>query len=143
MSSSPVSAHVRRILPELDEATRPFWTGGADGRLRIAHCGACRRYVHPPKAACPECAGALEYRAVSGDATVFTYTVAHQQFRPDVPTPFVIAVVELAEQDDLRLVTNIVDCEPDAVRSGMAVKVRFEQQDSTFIPVFAPIPALT
>jgi uncharacterized OB-fold protein len=48
----------------------------------------------------------------------------------------VIAVVELAEQSDLRLPTNIVDCAPDEVRIGAAVHVHFEQHGEVFVPVF-------
>jgi uncharacterized OB-fold protein len=135
---SPVSAESPRILPPLDDSSRPYWTAGASGELRIAHCETCRRYVHPPEAGCPDCGGALDFVAVSGDATVFTYTVAHQQFHPDVPTPFVIAIVELVEQVGLRLVTNIIDCDPAALAPGLPVRVRFEQHGTMFVPVFAP-----
>ncbi|MGE2834851.1 Zn-ribbon domain-containing OB-fold protein [Mycobacterium sp. SMC-4] len=132
-----------RILPSIDDTTRPYWTGGADGRLRIAHCATCSKFVHPPRSECPDCGTGLEYRTVSGDATLFTYTVAHQQFHPAVPTPFVIALVELVEQPGLRLVTNIVDCDPDTLVCGMPVRVRFEQQrrgdTAVFVPVFAPV----
>jgi uncharacterized OB-fold protein len=142
---SPIFAEAPRTLPTLDDSSRPYWTAGAAGELRIAHCGGCRRYFHPPRAGCPDCGGALEFVAVSGDATLFTYTVAFQQFHPAVPTPFVIALVELAEQPDLRLVTNIVDCEPAALVSGMPLQVRFEQHDldtgTVFVPVFAPSAA--
>ncbi|WP_412457797.1 Zn-ribbon domain-containing OB-fold protein [Mycolicibacterium elephantis] len=136
MTTTPSSAP--RILPELDDSSRPYWTGGAAGELRIAHCGSCRRFFHPPFDGCPDCGGAVEFVAVSGEGTVFTYTVTYQQFHPDVPTPFVIALVELNEQQGLRLVANIVDCDPSAMMCGMPVRVRFEQYGSVFVPVFAP-----
>jgi len=60
--------------------------------------------------------GALTASPVSGDATVFTYTVNMQPFHPDVAPPNVIAIVVLAEQDDLRMATNIVGAEHDALR---------------------------
>ena len=142
MPHTPVSDIPPRIIPALDDATRRYWTAGADGRLRIAHCDACARFVHPPRQTCPDCGQGLGYRAVSGDATLFTYTVAHQQFNPGVPTPFVIALVELAEQPGLRLVTNILDCDPEALICGMPLRVRFEQQrsgdDIVYVPVFTP-----
>ncbi|WP_435405111.1 Zn-ribbon domain-containing OB-fold protein [Mycolicibacterium parafortuitum] len=142
MTQTPISGIPPRILPEIDDTARQYWTAGADGQLRIAFCAACARHVHPPRPRCPDCAGILEFRVVSGDATLFTYTVAYQQFNPSVPTPFVIALVELAEQPGLRLVTNIVDCDPEALVCGMALRVRFEEQrrgDTTvFVPVFAP-----
>jgi uncharacterized OB-fold protein len=139
---SPLSGRACRILPELEDATRPYWTAGEAGELRIAHCRTCQRYIHPPEQDCPACRSALEFVAVSGDGTVFTYTVAHQQFHTDVPTPFVIALVELLEQPGLRLVTNIVDCDPEALVSGLPVHVRFEEHahgdETVFVPVFAP-----
>jgi uncharacterized OB-fold protein len=131
-----------RMIPELTEHNRSFWTGGADGRLHIPYCQACARWVLPPEADCPGCDTALVTRAVSGNGTVFTYTVNHHPFNPAVPPPYVIAIVELAEQDDLRLAANIVDCEPDSVSVGMPVTVRFERQDvageAVFVPVFGP-----
>jgi uncharacterized OB-fold protein len=142
VSPEPSTAPAPRILPRLDDVSRPYWTGGAQGRLRIAHCAACARLIHPPRGSCPECSGPLSFTDVSGHGTVFTYTVAHQQFRPDVPTPFVVALVELDEQPGLRVVANIVDCDPDSVRTGLRVRVRFEQHDhrgeAVFVPVFVP-----
>lgn len=130
------------MLPALDDHNRAFWTGGADGALRIPFCTGCNVWVSPLAAECPDCDGALEARPVSGRGTVFTYTVNHQQFNPAVPVPYVIAIVELDEQADLRIAANIVDCEPDSVRIGLPVEVRFERQnvgdESVYVPVFAP-----
>ena len=131
-----------RMTPELSEHDRAFWTGGADGRLHVPYCESCARWVLPPEADCPRCDAALGSRPVSGDGTVFTCTVNHHPFNPAVPPPYVIAVVELAEQDDLRVATNIVDCEPESVTIGMSVAVRFEEHvggtDTVYAPVFAP-----
>lgn len=131
-----------RMLPELTEHNHAFWTGGADGRLHVPYCAACARWVLPPEADCPHCDAPLESRPVSGEGTVFTYTVNGHPFNPAVPPPYVIAIVELAEQPDLRLAANIVDCEPDSVTVGMPVAVRFEEQHgaegTVYVPVFAP-----
>jgi uncharacterized OB-fold protein len=74
--------------------------------------------------------------------TVNTFTVNRHPFNPAVPLPYVVALVELVEQEGLRIVTNIVDCEPDSVVVGMPVEVQFEgqatEQDTVFVPVFAP-----
>jgi len=131
-----------RMLPKLNELNRAFWTGGADGQLLIARCTQCTRWVSPPAADCPDCGGALVARPVSGRGTVFTYTVNYQPFNPAVPVPYVIAIVQLDEQPDLRIASNIVDCEPDSVYIGLPVEVRFERHDvedeSVFVPVFSP-----
>lgn len=131
-----------RMLPKLDDHNRAFWTGGADGALHIGWCAACESWVTPPAADCPDCGGLLVARAVSGRGTVFTYTVNYQPFMPNVPVPYVIAIVTLEEQDDLRIATNIVDCEPDSVHVGQQVEARFERHEvdggTVFFPVFAP-----
>ncbi|OBG22201.1 DNA-binding protein [Mycolicibacterium celeriflavum] len=110
------------------------------GQLLITRCVRCERWVSPPAADCPDCGAELAGHPVSGRGTVFTYTVNHQPFNPAVPVPYVVAIVELDEQPDLRIAANIVDCEPDSVRVGLPVEVRFEQRfdGEGFGPVFAP-----
>ena len=133
-----VDPETPRLLPDLRDETRAFWTGGADGRLLIQRCLACTRWVHPPVSQCPECAGPLVAEPVSGRGTVFSFTVNEQQFNPEVEPPYNIAIVVLDEQDDLRLITNIINCEPDELAIGMPVQVAFERHDEIFVPLFEP-----
>ena len=128
-----------RPLPKLDDENRFFWTSGADGKLRFLHCDACDYYIHPPAPVCPKCLGdGLAPKAVSGRASVRAVTINHQPFVPGVATPFAIAVVNIAEQDDVNLTTNILDAAPDAVTTGMPVQVVFEQRGEVFVPLFKP-----
>lgn len=107
------------------------------GELLIERCEGCARWVHPAAGQCRDCGGPVVPRPVSGRGTVFTYTVNHHPYNPDVPTPYVIAIVELAEQSDLRVAANIVGCEPDSVTCGMPVQIRPER-GSAGAPQFAP-----
>jgi uncharacterized OB-fold protein len=107
-------------------------------QLLIEHCDNCARWVHPPAGECRDCGGPLAERPVSGRGTVFTYTVNHHAFNPELPIPYVIAIVELAEQSGLRLAANIVDCDPDAVKGGMPVAVR-PDRNAAGAPQFAPV----
>jgi uncharacterized OB-fold protein len=75
---------------------------------------------------------------VSGRGTVLTYTVNRQVWEPGLEAPYVIAIVELAEQRGLRLTTNIVNCPLDEVRIGMPARVVFEQYDDVWLPLFEP-----
>jgi uncharacterized OB-fold protein len=127
-----------RIPPSIDDATRAFWTGGADGELLIQWCESCERWAHPPTGACPDCDGTLEPRPVSGQGSVFTFTVNRHQYHPDVPPPYVIAIVELVEQPGLRFTTNIVNCPIDSVEIDMPVRVVFEPAGDAWVPVFEP-----
>ena len=106
-------------------------------QLLIEHCDECARWVHPATGECRNCGGPLVARPVSGRGTVFTYTVNHHPYNPDIPTPYVIAIVELAEQSGLRVAANIVGCEPDSVRCGMPVDIQPEMSGGG-APLFAP-----
>jgi hypothetical protein len=125
-----------RIIPPLDDDNREFWTGGATGELRLPFCAACSRWIFPPRLLCPDCFGRADYAALSGRGRVFTYTVNHHPFNPEVPVPYVIAIVELVEQEGLRFTTDIVNCAIDSVTIGMPVHVVFEQQGDVFVPLF-------
>lgn len=128
-----------RPLPKLDDENRFFWTSGADGKLRFLHCDACDYYIHPPMPVCPKClSDAVAPKAVSGRASVRSVTINHQPFVPGVATPFAIAVVNIAEQDDVNLTTNILDAAPEEVAPGMPVQVTFEQRGEVYVPLFKP-----
>ena len=138
MSSRSPNPPPPRMLPPITEVDRAFWSGGADGQLLIQRCKACRRWAHPPVSACPSCGDAVTPEPVSGQGTVFTFTVNHHAYHPAVPVPYVIALVELDEQAGLRLATNLVNCDPEQARVGMRVRVLFEQHDGAFVPLFEP-----
>jgi uncharacterized OB-fold protein len=132
-----------RILPRIDDRNRFFWTSGADGRLRFLRCQDCGYFVHPPTPICPKCHSKdVAPEAVSGRATVATYTINHQPWMPGLEPPFVVAIVEIEEQPDVRLTTNVVNCAPEDVRSGMPVTVLFEhhpdEPDDVYLPLFEP-----
>ena len=78
---------------------------------------------------------------VSGRATVAAFSVNVHQWLPNFPPPYVVAIIELDEESDVRLTTNIMDCAIDEVHIGMAVEVLFEQWDDVWIPVFRPVPS--
>ena len=75
-------------------------------------------------------------RAVSGRGSVASFTVNHQRWVSDLPVPHVVAIVELAEQPGLRLLSNIVGGAPDDVHIGMPVRVTFEQIVDVWLPLF-------
>ena len=132
----------QRMIPALTVENRAYWTGGADGLLLLRRCESCRRWCEPPTPSCTACGGVLTPEPSLGTGRVFTFTVNHHQYNPAVPPPYVIAIVELDDQPDLRLPTNIVNCTPADMRCGMRVHVLFEQQahlPDVFVPVFAPI----
>ncbi|MET0378312.1 MAG: OB-fold domain-containing protein [Spongiibacteraceae bacterium] len=129
-----------RPLPALNYDSRAFWTGGERGELLIYRCQDCSYYVHPPVRFCPQCESRkVEPEPVSGRGVVTSFTVNHKQWLPNLPVPYVLALVSIAEQEDVRLVTNIVNCPVDSVNIGMPVQVRFEQNEDLWVPLFEPV----
>jgi hypothetical protein len=129
-------------LPTPTPITKPFWDAAKEHRLSLQRCAACGKYVFYPRAICPYCGGArLEWTDVSGQGTVYSYTIARRAtarpFAPDVP--YVIAIVALAEGP--HMMTNVVGCDPDSVRIGMAVEAVFDDvtPDVTLVK-FRPEP---
>lgn len=132
-----------RILPKLTEHNRCFWQGGERGELVFWRCQDCEYYIHPPQPICPMCHSKnLAPEAVSGRAVVATYTVNYQPWMPGPELPYVVAIVEIVEQPTVRLSTNLVHVDPDAVAIGMPVRVTFEHhpdpEGDVWIPLFEP-----
>ena len=85
----------------------------------------------------------LASEAVSGKATLHTYSVNHQPWMPGPELPFVVAIVDIPEQAGLRLTTNIVNCPLDDVRDRhAAARDLFErhpdEDGDVYLPLFEP-----
>ena len=75
---------------------------------------------------------------MSGKATLAGFTVNHRFGFPDLPPPYVVAEVAILEDPRVRLTTNIVDGDPDALAIGQPVEVTFQQVADV---VAAAVPA--
>lgn len=134
-----IDAAPARPLPVTNYDTEAYWTGGERGELLIFRCRQCRYYVHPPARFCPQCEGRdVGPEPVSGRGAVTTFTINYKQWLPALPVPYVVALVSIAEQDDVRLVANITGCAVDEVYIGMPVQVRFERHQNLWVPFFEP-----
>ncbi|HEY0453117.1 thiolase C-terminal domain-containing protein [Actinophytocola sp.] len=126
-------------LPLVTEFNRFYWTAGADGVLRLTRCTACGALLHPPAPVCGYCrAQDTRVTEVEPTGVVVGYTVNHQQWQPDLRTPYVIASVALDADPRVRLTTNIVGCPPDDVRIGMRVTARFARHEDVWLVLFTP-----
>jgi uncharacterized protein len=134
---------VRFDLPAPDESTEPWWEAARGGKLLLRRCGSCGRHHHYPRPFCPHCwSDDVAWEEASGRGTVYTWSTVHTNDLPPFPekVPYVAAIVELDEGP--RLMTNLVDCDPGALRIGMPVEVTFrEETDEVTLPVFRPVPA--
>ena len=98
-----------KLLPNIDDLTRPFWEAAQQRRL------------------------------ISGDAELFTYSVVHYAPLPGYAqeVPYVLATVRLIEGP--QMMTNLVACDWRQVRIGMPLRVCWEQRADAFVvPQFTP-----
>jgi len=128
-------AQDRKIpAPVVNAEVKAYYDAAAQGRLLIKRCKACGEFHHYPRAICPHCFSAdTEWVEAKGTGEVHTCSVQ----RRGVPVPFCIAYVTLDE--GISMMTNIVDCDLDAVRIGQKVTVVFKPTDGGApVPMFAP-----
>jgi uncharacterized OB-fold protein len=137
--TTPPSVPTRPQPPE-SEAAAPFWDATRRHRLLYQWCTGCEQPVFFPREVCPKCLGSsLEWKESTGQGTVYTFSNVH---RPQIsnfilPAPYTVALVELEE--GVRMMTNIVNCDPNTVTVGMAVKVTWEElDDGRNLPLFEP-----
>lgn len=136
-TQSPAVRSPRR-RPALTADDAPFWRSGADGNLRMQRCQDCGKFQHPPTPVCYRCLSrTLAFEEVSGFGTIYSFTINHQPWLPELQEPFAVVVVELVERPGLRFVSRLVDTPVDEVRIGMRVRVVFEPAgDDIYLPLF-------
>jgi uncharacterized protein len=130
-----------RVLPELTPENTPFWTGGAKGELLITHCGECDTSIHPPSLICPSCLSRkVAPRAAKGTGKIYSFTVNHQRWLPEMQVPFVLVVVDLDGEPGVRITADMIEIDPDKVAIGQSVAVTFMPVEDVWIPRFRPAP---
>lgn len=120
--------------------TQTFWDATAEGRLVLPRCDSCSTVIWYPRLFCPACAStAISWFDAEGTGTVYSVTVVRKGQGPFADAaPYVLAYVELDEGP--RIMTNIVDCDPEAIAIGQRVMVTFaDTGKGSALPRFRPI----
>lgn len=129
-----------KFLPRPNPETAAYWEGCRRHELLIQRCTQCSEYQFYPRVLCSACLSEqVEWVRSSGRGHVLTFTIVRravsEAYAPEVP--YVVALVQLAEGP--RMMSNLVQCEPDSVKVGMPVEVIFEDwSKETTIPKFRP-----
>ncbi|MGH8997033.1 MAG: Zn-ribbon domain-containing OB-fold protein [Acidimicrobiales bacterium] len=122
-----MSAALPNPTPSISPDTEEFWSATAEGRLLLRHCDDCDTIIWYPRPFCPACGRFnTSWVEASGKGKVYAFTIVYRNGMPGWrdALPYVVAYVELDEGP--RVLTNIVGCEPDAVRIEMPVHVVFQ-----------------
>lgn len=129
-------------IPEF--GTEPYWAACNEERLLMQRCTACGKFRWQPAPLCTHCAAdGYTWEALSGRGHVHTWTVITHPVHPAAVSrvPYVVVEVELAEQAGLRMISNLVDCDPDSITFDAPVTLTFTQHpNGQKLPVFRLAP---
>lgn len=109
-------------MPVKTPVSAPFWDALAEHRIRIQYSPSLQKYVFYPRILAPgTLADDLEWREISGEGTLYTFTAARKPVSPHFANsvPQLLAVVQWDEGP--RLSTEMVNIEPADLRVGMRV----------------------
>jgi uncharacterized OB-fold protein len=96
-------------------------------------CTSCGKLHWYPRALGPFCQGETAWEDLSGQGTIYSVSVT----RKAGPMAYAIAYVTLDE--GITLLTNIVDCDLDALRISQRVTLCFKPTDgAAMVPMFTP-----
>jgi uncharacterized protein len=127
-------------LPRPYQDTAPYWEAAKAHRLVLQQCTDCGEHQFYPRGVCSHClSSSVQWRDASGRGTVYSFTVNHRAPHPGYrdQVPFVLAIIELAEGP--RMMSHVVDCDPESVTIGMAVTVTFDDVTAEItLPKFRP-----
>lgn len=119
--------------PPENADSKPFYDAAAQGKFLTRKCTACGEPHWYPRPYCPFCGGETEWVELSGEGTIYSYTVSRR-----ADPVYVTAYVELAEGP--RMLTNIVDGDVDRLSIGQSVRLAFKPTvGGRVVPCFAPV----
>jgi uncharacterized OB-fold protein len=133
------SAVLPNPAPGIDPETKPFWDATLEGKLLIKHCTACSENYWYPRTICPFCGSfETEWLQSSGKGKIYTFAITRKGMGDYASaSPYVLAFVTLEEGPSM--LTNIVDCDVDALEIGDAVEVVFHNTTAdAALPRFKP-----
>ena len=125
----------------VDQLDQDFFDGVAEGQLRVQQCGDCGAHQFYPRVVCKHCGSDhSQWVVASGRGQVTSFSVVRRAVSADFEAPYVIALIDLEE--GVRMMSHVIDIDPDQVVSGMAVTVVFRPVGGADIrPVFRPVVA--
>lgn len=129
-------------LPEFRPETKPYWDACKKHELVLPRSRTTKEFFFYPRALSPgeDMSEDIEWAKASGKAKVWTYSIHHmgptQAYKGE--PPYVVALVETEE--GIKMMTNIVDCDPNEVHIGMEVEVLFDDvTPDVTLPKFRPV----
>ena len=149
MSDARSRARARPATPvraaRVAKPAKPFWDATREQRLVVQWCRSCEQPIHFPRDACPRCLGDdLEFRPASGHGHRLRGQRDAEAGQPADGRTRAVRRRAVDLDEGVRMMSNIVGTEPDAVEIGLPVQVTWEPlSDGRHLPLFEPVGPLT
>lgn len=123
-----------------DTDNRQFLEEWHEGRLAFQACGSCGHKFFYARPLCPNCwSDALSWVLAKGKGDVVSFSLVHRPNDPAFLSEVPIALAEIRLEEGVILLARIVDAKPEAIRSGMPVRLVSKSEASRFpLPTFRP-----
>ena len=122
----------------MDSWSEPFWKAGAEGRVLMQKCSNCGTFRWPAGPFCPACHRQGVEWVPPGQARIYSFTVlpvrgADKEAPPQWRMP---TLVEFDQAPGVRLVSVLVDADPQSVAIGDPVDIEWRPAANGVVPVF-------
>jgi len=134
------SANFPSPIPDFD--AEEFWAGCNRDELLMQRCCACKKFRWLPRPMCPFCHSLeREWIKMSGRGKVYSWTIVTHPVHPAAVSkvPYNVVQVQLDEDSELIMVTNLVGTRNEDIRIGLPVQAVFEEHEpGVKLPKFKP-----
>ena len=115
-----------------------FWEAITRRELAFQRCNQCGTWLHPPRPMCHKCKSCdLKWEKSSGKGKIYSWVTFTREVNPLYSVPFEVVLVEMEDEEGVRIISNMLDTDPDELYIDMPVEVDFIDVPPEFVlPIF-------
>jgi uncharacterized OB-fold protein len=122
-----------------DDDTGGFFNAAKRGAIAVLRCTGCGGAIHLPLPRCPDCGSwELYWDDVVPRGYIYSWTVVEHGVHPAFEVPYTVALIELADESDVRLLAHLPGRAD--MRVGQDAIAKFEDvRDGVIVPQWVPV----
>lgn len=122
----------KRLLPEGDRDSKPYWDGIRNHKLLVQTCSDCGLRRWPASPICRKCLGRkAAWEPVSGTGTIASWIVVRRPPNQayDGAVPYAVVLVRLAEDPAMLVIGHVATPHVSAIKRGQKMRAVFLDVD--------------